>query len=111
MHKARGWLDVVITHDDWTPTVDILKCDDETRCFIKQKGKLDLEDTLIQVQYFIESKKSMERKWISGQRKEKGNFKDYGKGVDRNNTMKPKEKSNEPKDTRNFQPKGGGMNS
>ena len=24
------------------------KCDDETRCFIKQKGKLDLEDTLIQ---------------------------------------------------------------
>src|SRR6218665_1699851 len=33
-----------------------IKCDDESRCFIKQKGKLDLEDTLIQAQYFIESK-------------------------------------------------------
>src|SRR6218665_3518043 len=28
-----------------------VKCDDETRCFIKQKGKLDLEDTLTQAQY------------------------------------------------------------
>src|SRR6218665_693968 len=81
------------------------KCDDETRCFIKQKGKLDLEDTLIQAQYFLESKDSMERKWLPGQRKDKGSFKDY-KGVDRNNAMTPKEKPNEQKETRSFQPNG-----
>src|SRR6218665_2225944 len=81
------------------------KCDDETRCFIKQKGKLDLEDTLTQAQYFLESKDSVEREWLPGQRKDKGSFKDY-KGVDRNNAMKPKEKPNEQKETRSFQPKG-----
>src|SRR6218665_2266686 len=78
------------------------KCDDETRYFIKQKGKLDLEDTLIQAQYFIESKDSMERKWLPGQRKDKGSFKDFSKGVERTNTLKPKENSSEQKDTRSF---------
>ena len=48
-----------------------VNCDDETQCFIKQQGKLDLKDTLIQAQYFIESKKQMERKWIPSQKKER----------------------------------------
>src|SRR6218665_2862843 len=86
------------------------KCDDETRCFIKQKGKLNLEDTLTQAQYFLESKDSMEREWLPGQWKQKESFKDY-KGVDRNNATKPKEMPNEQKETRNFQPKGAYQNS
>src|SRR6218665_1837462 len=87
------------------------KCADETRCFIKQKGKLDLEDMLIQAQYFIESKDSMERKWLPGQRKDKSNSKDFGKVVERTNTLKPKEKSSEQKETRSFQPRGAYQNS
>src|SRR6218665_1015820 len=38
-----------------------IKCYDETRCFIKQQGKLDLKDTLIQAQYFIESKEQIKK--------------------------------------------------
>src|SRR6218665_1952889 len=86
------------------------KCDDETRCFIKQKGKLNLEDTLTQAQYFLESKDSMEREWLSSQWKQKESFKDY-KGVDCNNATKPKEMPNEQKETRNFHPKGAYQNS
>src|SRR6218665_3243340 len=54
-----------------------IKCDDESRCFIKHKGKLDLEDTLIQAQYFIESKEEMERKWIPSQKKIRSSFQDF----------------------------------
>src|SRR6218665_3558961 len=82
-----------------------VKCDDETRCFIKQKGKLDLEDTLTQAQYFIESKEEMERKWIPSQKKENSRFQDFQKEKNRNQMMKPKEKPSEAKDTRSFQPK------
>src|SRR6218665_526473 len=82
-----------------------IKCDDETRCFIKQKGKLDLEDTLTQAQYFIESKEEMERKWIPSQKKENSRFQDFQKEKNRNQMMKPKEKPSEAKDTRSFQPK------
>src|SRR6218665_415347 len=47
----------------------------------------------------------MERKWVPGQKEDKGSFKDY-KGVDRNNAMKSKEKPNKQKETWSFQPKG-----
>src|SRR6218665_3266680 len=83
-----------------------VKCDDETRCFIKQQGKLDLKDTLIQAQYFIESKEQMERKWIPSQKKERSSFQDFH----RNQMMKSKEKPSEAKDTRSFQPKSGFSN-
>ena len=42
---------------------------------------------------------------VTRPKEDKGNFKDY-KGVDRNNARKPKEKPNEQKETRSFQPKG-----
>src|SRR6218665_1878823 len=84
-----------------------VKCDDETRCFVKQKGKLDLENTLIQAQYFIESKEEMEIKWIPDRKEEKSNFQDFQKEKNRNHMTKPKERPSESKDTRSFQPKRG----
>ena len=32
----------------------LVTCDEEVRCFLKQKGKLDLDDTLRHAQYFFE---------------------------------------------------------
>src|SRR6218665_644741 len=87
-----------------------IKCDDETRCFIKQQGKLDLENTLIQAQYFIESKEEMEIKWIPGRKEEKSRFQDFQKEKNRNHMTKPKERPIESKDTRSFQPKSGFSN-
>src|SRR6218665_441697 len=87
-----------------------VKCDDETRCFIKQKGKLDLENTLIQAQYFIESKEEMEIKWIPGRKEEKSSFQDFQKEKNRNHMTKQKERPSESKDTRSFQPKSGFSN-
>src|SRR6218665_1696613 len=87
-----------------------IKCDDETRCFIKQKGKLDLEHTLIQAQYFIESKEEMEIKWIPGRKEEKSSFQDFQKEKNRNHMTKPKERPSESKNTRSFQPKSGFSN-
>src|SRR6218665_3153317 len=88
----------------------LVKCDDETCCFIKQKGKLDLEDTLTQAQYFIESKEEMERKWVPGHKKEKSRFQDFQKEKNRTLMTRPKERPSESKDTRNFQPKSGFSN-
>src|SRR6218665_2592797 len=87
-----------------------VKCDDETRCFIKQKGKLDLEDTLTQAQYFIESKEEMEREWIPSRKEEKNSFQDFQKEKNRNHMTKQKERPSESKDTRSFQPKSGFSN-
>src|SRR6218665_201278 len=87
-----------------------VKCDDETRYFIKQKGKLDLENTLIQAQYFIESKEEMEIKWIPGRKEEKSSFQDFQKEKNRNHMTKPKERPSESKNTRSFQPKSGFSN-
>jgi len=54
------------------------------------KGKLNLADTLIQAQYFIESKEQMERKLIPSQKKERSSFQDFQKEKNRNQMMTPK---------------------
>src|SRR6218665_416871 len=53
----------------------------------------------------------MEWKWLPGQRKDKGSFKDFSKEVERTNTLKPKEELSKQKDTRSFQLKGAYQNS
>ena len=44
----------------------LVKCDEEVRCFLKQKGKLDLNDTLTHAQYFFESKETSEKNGLLG---------------------------------------------
>src|SRR6218665_437803 len=111
------WLQMAGFEENYTSLIALIvrdqffvKCDDETRCFIKQKGKLDLEDTLIQAQYFIESKEEMEREWIPSRKEEKNSFQDFQKEKNRNHMTKLKERPSESKDTRSFQPKSGFSN-
>src|SRR6218665_452652 len=52
----------------------LVKCDEEVRCFLKQKGKLNLDDTLTHAQYFFESKKTSEREWTTGNKNGKKGF-------------------------------------
>jgi len=66
------------------------------RCFLKQKGKLDLE-----VQYFFESKESSERKCVPGNKNGKKDYKANMKVVDQRNSAKPREKPIENREQRN----------
>src|SRR6218665_1889073 len=38
-------------------------CDDDLRCFLKEKGKLSLNDMLVQAQNFIEARETSEKRW------------------------------------------------
>src|SRR6218665_1250427 len=84
----------------------LVKCDDEVRCFLKQKGKLDLEETLTQAQYFFESKETLENKWLPGGKSGGKDFKTNGRVVDQGNAVKPKDKPNENKEPKGHQDKG-----
>lgn len=68
-----------------------ITCDEDMRCFLKEKGKLDLNDTLEQAQNFIESRESAERKWSSGSRNGRREFKGGSKEMDRKIVSKPKD--------------------
>ena len=84
----------------------LVKCDDEVRCFLKQKGKLDLEETLTQAQYFFESKETSENKWLPGGKSGRKDFKTNVRVVDQGNAVKPSDKPNENKDPKGHQDKG-----
>src|SRR6218665_3044190 len=43
----------------------LVKCDEEVRRFLKQKGKLDLDYTLTHAQYFYESRETSDREWTT----------------------------------------------
>src|SRR6218665_956916 len=83
----------------------LVKCDEEVRCFLKQKGKLDLNDTLTHAQYFFESKETSERKWTTGNKKGKKDFRTEVKAVNTGNVAKPKDKPSENNYHRNIQDK------
>src|SRR6218665_2831611 len=84
----------------------LVKCDDEVRCFLKQKGKLDLEETLTQAQYFFESKEISENKWLRGGKSGGKDFKTNVRVVDQGNAVKSKDKPSENKDAKGYQDKG-----
>src|SRR6218665_1224987 len=84
----------------------LVKCDDEVRCFLKQKGKLDLEETLTQAQYFFESKETSENKWLPGGKSGRKDFKANGRVVDQGDAVKPNDKPSEKKDPKGHQDKG-----
>src|SRR6218665_1768118 len=83
----------------------LVKCDEEVRCFLKQKGKLDLDDTLTHAQYFFESKKTSEREWTTGNKNGKKGFRAGVKAVDTGIVAKPKDKPSENNHHRNSQDK------
>jgi transposase InsO family protein len=47
----------------------LVTCDDEMRCFLKEKGKLDLEALLEQAQNYVEAREISERNWTPAHRK------------------------------------------
>src|SRR6218665_1830680 len=83
----------------------LVKCDEEVRCFLKQKGKLDLDDTLTHAQYFYESKETSEREWTTGNKNGKKDFRAGVKAVDTGIVAKPKDKPSENNHHRNSQDK------
>src|SRR6218665_2868396 len=83
----------------------LVKCDEEVRCFLKQKGKLDLNDTLTHAQYFYESKETSEREWTTGNKNGKKDFRAEVKAVDTGIVAKPKDKPRENNYHRNLQDK------
>lgn len=83
-----------------------VRCDDETRCFIKQKGKLDLEVTLVQVKYFIESKEDMEKERLPDHKKGRSKIKEQAEVAYHNNAMRFKDKFNGNEDKNDDTKKG-----
>src|SRR6218665_684863 len=73
----------------------LVKCDEEVRGFLKQKGKLDLDDTLTHAQHFFKSKETLEREWTTGNKNGKKDFRAEAKAVNTGNVAKPKEKPSE----------------
>ena len=52
-----------------------IMCDNDMRRFLKEKGKLSLDDMLEQAQNFIEARESDERKWVHTQKSKEREFK------------------------------------
>ena len=113
----RQWLLMAGFKDDYEGLESLIlkdqffvTCDDDMRCFLKEKGKLSLADTLTQAQNYVEAKESREKKWIPTFKKRDKDLRDHTResdceDIERHNGSPNKSKTREyrnPKERNHF---------
>ena len=80
----RQWLLMAGFKDDYEGLESLIlkdqffvTCDDDMRCFLKEKGKMSLADTLVQAQNYVEAKESREKKWVPTFKKRDKDLRDH----------------------------------
>ena len=85
----RQWLLMAGFKDDYEGLESLIlkdqffvTCDDDMRCFLKEKGKMSLADTLVQAQNYVEAKESREKKWVPTFKKRDKDLRDHTRESD-----------------------------